>query len=148
MGPRRVGKTVMIYHAIEALLKSGVAARNILYISLETPLYTGLRLDKIVQMYANLFGLGRNNQLYIFFDEIQYLKDWEVHLKSLVDSYEGYKFIATGSAAAALRMKSNESGAGRFSDFILPPLTVAEYLQFIGREDELIQRSETTLIDG
>ncbi|HEV3105580.1 MAG TPA: hypothetical protein VGZ01_07825, partial [Trinickia sp.] len=24
MGPRRVGKTVMIYHAIEALLKSGV----------------------------------------------------------------------------------------------------------------------------
>lgn len=140
MGPRRVGKTVMVFHAISALLKSGVAARNILYLSLETPLYTGLRLEGIVNMYTNLFGLGRHDQLYIFFDEVQYLKNWEVHLKSLVDSYADYKFVATGSAAAALRMKSNESGAGRFSDFILPPLTFAEYLQFIGREDELIKK--------
>ncbi|WP_176050467.1 ATP-binding protein [Burkholderia sp. BCC1644] len=141
MGPRRVGKTVMVYHAIEALLKSGVEAKNILYLSLETPLYTGLRLDKIVQLYTGLLGLTKNSQVFIFFDEIQYLKGWEIHLKSLVDSYVDYKFIATGSAAAALRMKSNESGAGRFSDFILPPLTFAEYLQFVNKEDSLIKKS-------
>ena len=52
-----------------------------------------------------------------FFDEIQYLKNWEIHLKSLVDRNRRTKFIASGSAAAALRMKSIESGAGRFSDF-------------------------------
>ncbi|RQR45613.1 ATP-binding protein [Burkholderia sp. Bp9015] len=142
MGPRRVGKTVMVYHAIEALLQSGVAGKDILYLSLETPLYTGLRLDKIVQMYTNLLGLTKNSQVYIFFDEIQYLKGWEVHLKSLVDSYVDYKFVATGSAAAALRMKSNESGAGRFSDFILPPLTFAEYLQFVKKENSLIKKEE------
>ncbi len=56
------------------------------------------------------------------------------HLKSLVDSYHDYRFVATGSAAAALRLKSNESGAGRFSDYVLPPLTFAEYLMFIGNE--------------
>ncbi|WP_206995216.1 ATP-binding protein [Trinickia mobilis] len=143
MGPRRVGKTVMVYHAIEALLRSGVDGKNILYLSLETPLYTGLRLDKIVQMYADLLTLTKNSELYIFFDEIQYLKGWEVHLKSLVDSYFSYKFIATGSAAAALRMKSNESGAGRFSEFVLPPLTFAEYLQFVNKEDVLINKIET-----
>lgn len=143
MGPRRVGKTVMIYHAIEALLRSGVDRKNILYLSLETPLYTGLRLEKIVQMYTNLLKLTKNSELYIFFDEIQYLKGWEVHLKSLVDSYFSYKFIATGSAAAALRMKSNESGAGRFSEFILPPLTFAEYLQFVKKEDTLIKRDKS-----
>jgi hypothetical protein len=76
--------------------------------------------------------------LYIYFDEIQYLRDWEVHLKSLVDSYPNYKFVVTGSAAAALRLKSNESGAGRFSDYILPPLTFAEYLSFINKEAELV----------
>jgi predicted AAA+ superfamily ATPase len=140
MGPRRVGKTVMVFHAIEALLRSGVPGNHILYLSLETPLYTGLRLDKIVQMYTSLLDLQKDEQLYVFFDEIQYLKGWEIHLKSLVDSYVEYKFIATGSAAAALRMKSNESGAGRFSDFILPPLTFAEYLQFVGKEDILIQK--------
>ena len=65
---------------------------------------------------------------YIFFDEIQYLKDWEVHLKNLVDVFRKTKFIASGSAAAALKLKSNESGAGRFTDFMLPPLTFYEYI--------------------
>lgn len=143
MGSRRVGKTVMIYHGITELLNKGIPARNILYLSLETPLYTGLRLDKILAMYTSLFDLGRHEKLYVFFDEVQYLKDWEIHLKSLVDSYGDYKFVATGSAAAALRMKSIESGAGRFSDFSLPPLTFAEYLQFIGRESELVEEEET-----
>jgi uncharacterized protein len=138
MGPRRVGKTVMVYHSIRALLDKAVPATHILYISLETPIYTGLSLEKILSYFQELFSHSRETKLFIFFDEIQYLRDWEVHLKSLVDSFAAYRFIATGSAAAALRMKSNESGAGRFSDYILPPLTFAEYLMFIGREDELI----------
>jgi hypothetical protein len=29
-----------------------------------------------------------------------------------VDSYSAYQFIATGSAAAVLKLKSKESGAG------------------------------------
>ena len=42
------------------------------------------------------------------------------------------KFIASGSAAAALKMKSTESGAGRFTDFMLPPLTFHEYIHLLG----------------
>ncbi|MBQ0961887.1 ATP-binding protein [Ideonella sp. 4Y11] len=138
MGPRRVGKTVLVYHSIRALLDSTVPSQRILYVSLETPIYTGLSLEKMVGYFVELFGHDRNSELYIYFDEIQYLRDWEVHLKSLVDSFPTYRFVATGSAAAALRLKSNESGAGRFTDFILPPLTFAEYLQFIGRESLLV----------
>lgn len=138
MGPRRVGKTVMVYHSIRTLLNSGIDAKCILYVSLETPIYTGLSLEKILNLFQELFSHKRDGKLFIFFDEIQYLRDWEVHLKSLVDSYPDYRFAATGSAAAALRLRSNESGAGRFSDYVLPPLTFAEYLMFIGREEELI----------
>lgn len=138
MGPRRVGKTVMVYHSVRELLNSGIEAKNILYLSLETPIYTGLTLEKILGYFQELFNHGRDAQLFIFFDEIQYLRNWEIHLKSLVDSFLDYRFVATGSAAAALRLKSNESGAGRFTDYILPPLTFAEYLMFIGRETELI----------
>ena len=43
--------------------------------------------------------------------------------KVLVDSYPETKFIVSGSAAAALKWHSTESGAGRFTDFMLPPLT-------------------------
>ncbi|MBD2138875.1 ATP-binding protein [Anabaena sp. FACHB-1237] len=138
MGPRRVGKTVMVYHSVRELLNSGIDEKNILYLSLETPIYTGLPLEKILSYFQELFHHQRDTKLFIFFDEIQYLRNWEIHLKSLVDSFADYRFIATGSAAAALRLKSVESGAGRFSDYILPPLTFAEYLMFIGREDELI----------
>jgi len=43
------------------------------------------------------------------------------------------------SAAAALRLKSQESGAGRFSDFMLPPLTFYEFLNFLGEDETLIE---------
>ncbi len=68
------------------------------------------------------------NGCYVFFDKIQYLKDWERHLKVLVDSYPETKFIVSGSAAAALKWHSTESGAGRFTDFMLPPFTFQEYI--------------------
>ena len=148
MGPRRVGKTVMVFQAIHDLLAAGVPGRKVFYLSMETPLYSGLRLDKLLSLFTGLFNIARDEEIYVFFDEIQYLKNWEIHLKSLVDSFPSYKFIATGSAAAALRMKSNESGAGRFTDFILPPLTFAEFLQFINREEELIAVQEDDEILG
>ena len=132
----------MVYHSVRALLDSGVRANQILYVSLETPIYTGLSLEKILEYFQTLFSHKRTSHLFVFFDEIQYLRDWEVHLKSLVDSYADYRFIATGSAAAALRLKSNESGAGRFSDYVLPPLTFAEYLEFIDKKNELVEKSQ------
>lgn len=62
-----------------------------------------------------------------------------MHLKDLVDSYPAIKFIATGSAAAALQLQSRELGAGRFSDFMLPPLTFYEFLTFTGDDTSLIR---------
>lgn len=141
MGPRRVGKTVMVYHSIQALIESGVSGSNIFYASLETPLYTGVPLEKLLGMFVRHKSLKKDSPIYVFFDEVQYLREWEVHLKSLVDSFPSYKFVATGSAAAALKLKSQESGAGRFTDFVLPPLTFAEYIHFIGKTDELIDKN-------
>lgn len=142
MGPRRVGKTVMVYHTIAKLLEEGVDSKNILYVSLETPIYTGLSLEQILNIFQEEFSHKRNDNLYIVFDEIQYLPNWEVHLKSLVDSYSSYKYVATGSAAAALKLKSRESGAGRFTEFLLPPLTFAEYISFIGKSDDLMSHDD------
>lgn len=143
LGPRRVGKTILVYHTIQALLESGIAGRDILYASLETPMYTGLPLERLVRKFEGFFDRQSQGMLYVFFDEIQYLRDWEAHLKSLVDGYRNVRFVCTGSAAAALRTKSIESGAGRFTEFRLPPLTFVEYLRFIDRETELIRPAET-----
>ena len=140
MGPRRIGKTVMMYQAIQSLLNEGINPQKILYFSLDTPIYTNVSLEELINKALTPNNLSIE-ECYIFFDEIQYLKDWEIHLKSLVDRNRKTKFIASGSAAAALRMKSVESGAGRFSDFFLPPLTFAEYID-LNSYDTLLEEVE------
>lgn len=136
MGPRRVGKTVLIHHLIAQLLEEGVSPAKILYASIDHPLYTGMSLEDFLDAFNVATGSDyRSEQCYIFFDEIQYLRNWEQHLKSIVDRLSNLRCVASGSAAAALRLKSLESGAGRFTDFLLPPLTFYEYLNLCGKSD-------------
>lgn len=134
MGPRRVGKTVMLFHCIQKLIDNGVNPQKIVYLSIDTPIYNNIGLEDLFNIAREILQDPDPNEYYIIFDEIQYLKDWEVHLKSLTDSYRNTRFVASGSAAAALKMKSAESGAGRFSDFMLPPLTFNEYLHLLDLE--------------
>jgi predicted AAA+ superfamily ATPase len=128
MGPRRVGKTVMLFHSIHHLLEEEVNAQQIFFIGIDNPIYVHLSLEDILTLCKKSLNLSDLDGCYVFFDEIQYLKDWERHLKVLVDSYPETKFIVSGSAAAALKWHSTESGAGRFTDFMLPPLTFQEYI--------------------
>ncbi len=126
----------MLHHTIQHLLDSGVEPKRICYVSVDHPMYNGLGLQTLLDCYAEASEcpLPRNPSdppTYVFFDEIQYLRNWEIHLKTLVDEYPRLKFVASGSAAAALRLQSTESGAGRFTDFLLPPLTFHEYLDLL-----------------
>lgn len=138
MGPRRVGKTVLMFQAIQDLMDSGIDPQRIFFFSLDTPIYTNLPLDQLIEEGLKIHNLEVAH-CFFFFDEIQYLKDWEIHLKVLVDRNRTSKFIASGSAAAALRLKSIESGAGRFTDYFLPPLTFSEFIDLNGYHSLLTQ---------
>jgi uncharacterized protein len=139
LGPRRVGKTVMIKQLISDAIEDGINPRNVLYVSVDTPIYLGISLEKFISFMLDPKTAEKS---IIVFDEIQYLRDWEIHLKDLVDSHANIKFVASGSAAAALQLKSKESGAGRFSDFMLPPLTFYEFLMFLGEAETYIRQIE------
>lgn len=132
MGPRRVGKTVMMYHTIQELIRENIVPQKIFFIGIDNPIYMHMSLEDILLLAKEAVQLVNIEGCFVFFDEIQYLKDWERHLKVLVDSYPKTKFIVSGSAAAALRLQSSESGAGRFTDFMLPPLTFHEYIHLKG----------------
>lgn len=141
LGPRRVGKTVLIHHTIARLLTEGVAPQRICYVSVDHPLYNGRSLQELLDAFRETTGCDYEREPgFVFFDEIQYLRDWEKHLKALVDTYPRLRLAASGSAAAALRLKSNESGAGRFTEFLLPPLTFHEYLSLLGKTDLIIEQ--------
>ena len=135
LGPRRVGKTVMTQQLVQRLIDEGVDPKCILYVSIDTPTYTNQSLDFFVDLHAEQLDLDLGCRRYIIFDEVQYLPEWERHLKVLVDRNPHVRFVASGSAAAALKLASVESGAGRFTEFMLPPLTFAEYLDFVGMGD-------------
>jgi len=128
MGPRRVGKTVMLHHLVQELINDNNNPQKIIFITIENPIYNNLGLEDLFKYAKQASGNEDKEGWIVIFDEIQYLKDWEIHLKTLVDSYRGSKFIVSGSAAAALKLKSRESGAGRFTEFMLPPLTFHEYI--------------------
>lgn len=135
MGPRRVGKTVMLFHTIQKLISEGIDQKDIIYFSVETPIYNRISLEQLFIYACEILHKNRvKDTFYVMFDEIQYKKGWEVELKSLVDTYNNVKFIASGSAAAELKRKSDESGAGRFTDFRLPPLLFYEYIHLKGYE--------------
>ncbi len=138
MGPRRVGKTYMLYHMVEDLIQNGVPPQKIIFIKIDNPIYLNISLEQLFAYAKEASGLKEKDDWYVIYDEIQYCANWEVHLKTLVDSYRKCKFIASGSAAAALKLASNESGAGRFTDFSLPPLTFYEYISLKGL-DHIIQ---------
>ncbi len=133
LGPRRVGKTFLIHHAIGELLTSGVAPERILYVAVDNPVYVDSPLSILLDAFQRVTGTDwRTQRCFVFFDEIQYLRDWEQHLKTLHDAGSATRFVVSGSANAALGRGSKESGAGRFTDFLLPPLTFAEFIQLRG----------------
>jgi predicted AAA+ superfamily ATPase len=146
MGPRRVGKTVMLFQLIDKLIQNGFETSNIMYVSIDAPIYNNMPLEKFINFFSD-YARTSDKKFFILFDEIQYLKNWEVHLKDLVDTYRNIRFVASGSAAAALRLKSQESGAGRFTDFKLPPLTFAEFIEFT-HPDEVLFNEIKFVKDG
>ena len=143
MGPRRVGKTVMLNQLIRQAVETGLSPRHVLFASVDDPLLSGVALEQLLFLFEDMTQHDHTDRRIVIFDEIQNLDNWEVHLKVLTDKYPNTRFIASGSAAATLRRRSQESGAGRFTDFFLPPLTFAEFLDFRNQAEKLIRPNQT-----
>ena len=141
LGARRVGKTTLLRQLIaEATERSDLGP--VLFASVDAPVYAGLPLEQLLELFEELCPHAIDGPRLVVFDEIQYLGDWERHLKDLVDRFPRTRFVASGSASAALKRKSTESGAGRFTDFELPPLTFAEFLEFSAATAEVLGVSD------
>jgi len=126
MGQKRVGKTVLVHQAIDSLLKKGVSPHQIAYISFENPMFRKYKLRELFDICKDATGQKESNGWYVIFDAIEYQKDWELQLESLVDSFSGSKFVAV--ASANMTQNLNETGFGRFNTVWIPALTFYEYI--------------------
>ena len=129
-GTRRVGKTTIQYQMIDTLLKQGVSPRRILFVSLDHPMLKLSSFEDILDCYHE--NIHADNDVYYFFDEIQYAQDWDKWLKTIYDMNPEIKIVATGSASPALMKGNTESGAGRWSVISVPTLSFYEYCELVG----------------
>jgi len=129
-GTRRVGKTTIQYQMIEALLAKGVAPQKIVYISIDHPMLKLSGFQDILDCYhENVYA---EQDVYYFFDEVQYAQDWDKWLKTIYDMQPDTKMVATGSASPALMKGNCESGAGRWSVIQVPTMSFYEYCELLG----------------
>ena len=128
-GTRRVGKTTIQYQMIEALLARGVAPQKIIFISMDHPMLKLSDFSTILECYhENVYA---EQDVYYFFDEIQYAQDWDKWLKTIYDMQPDTQVIATGSASPALIKGNQESGAGRWSVIQVPTMSFFEYCELL-----------------
>ena len=128
-GARRTGKTTIMYQAINELLERNVAPKNILFLSFDHPLLKLCTIDKVIEIYRS--NITSEEDIYCFFDEIQYASDWNSWLKILYDRNPRMRIMATGSASPILTDKISESGLGRWKMIHVPTLSFYEYCELM-----------------
>ena len=80
----------------KALKLKRFSAKNIFFISIDDPLYNKIPLEELLTLFQDKIRSKWNTKKLVIFDEIQYLKNWENHLKVLVDKYPNIQFVASG----------------------------------------------------
>jgi predicted AAA+ superfamily ATPase len=141
-GMRGVGKTVLALQLIDDLLKTGVDPRFILYFSFDEA-SSDVRdvLETYQKQVLEATFEATEDKVYVFFDVVQKVKDWESKIKVYYDLYPRIKFVLTGSASVALRKRSKESLAGRIAAFLLEPLSFEEFLELSGKDVGAIRKN-------
>ncbi len=147
IGLRRVGKSTILKQIINHLLEQKTDPSRVFYFvfdyasQLQKPEY----LEQVLSLY---FGevlkkpsVNLEEKIFVFLDEIQYIKNWQAVLKKYYDlSGKRIKFIATGSQSLLLKGKQKESLAGRIFDFYLPPLSFSEFLRINDEKIAFLRR--------
>lgn len=128
-GTRRVGKTTIQYQMIDTLLKRGISPEKIVFISMDHPMLKLSGINDVLETYhENIYA---DQDVYYFFDEIQYAQEWDKWLKTIYDIQPDTNVVATGSASPALIKGNQESGAGRWTVIQVPTMSFYEYCELL-----------------
>ncbi len=134
-GPRRAGKTYLCFQKIRSLLKDGVKKDNVLYINFEDEKLLGAGaedLDRLLDTFYELSDLNEKQKIYIFLDELQNVRDWDVWVRRLYDMNKNLKIVITGSSSKMLSREISTKLRGRIFNTEVFPLSFTEFLDWKG----------------
>lgn len=132
IGARRVGKTYVMYNKIKELEAGGISRKQMIFINFESPLLSELSFKEvrdIIEIHWSLYPESIHKKLYLFVDEPQVIKNWELAIRDIYDNYDCRIFI-TGSSSKLLSKEIATSLRGRSISIQLLPLSFKEFLTF------------------
>jgi len=127
-GIRRSGKSVMLNLIQEELIENGVNKEQFISLNFESMsnvnLCTATALHEEIMRQASLI----EGKVYLFFDEIQEVKDWERAINSFRVELDCDIYL-TGSNAKLLSGELATYLAGRYVEFVIYPFSFKEFME-------------------
>ena len=143
-GIRRSGKSVMLELVKDELKSSGANEKNFLCMNFEQ--FSHFDLQDAKSLYAKIVELHKNTEgrIYLFFDEIQEVEDWEKCINSCRVDFDCDIYI-TGSNAKLLSGELATYLAGRYVEFVIYPFSFAEFLEMSRQKNPQADKSSCFL---
>ena len=129
-GVRRCGKSSRMENVVNELLASGVERQRFLWVSFDDERLVQMRSDEL-EMYPD----ADMSQVYVFFDEIQLIDNWEYFVMRLYKHYTKNIYIS-GSNASMLGSELKSALRGWPEEEETLPLSFREYCEFKGLNTE------------
>lgn len=127
-GIRRCGKSVMLELIKQELIESGVNPIQFISINFEDLNYSHLQTTKSLHDEITNRAKDIDGKVYLFFDEIQEVKDWEKCINSFRVSLDCDIYI-TGSNAKLLSGELATYLGGRYVEFVIYPFSFGEFIE-------------------
>lgn len=126
-GVRRCGKTVLFNQIITSIDRR----ENCLIVNFEDERFIDFKVEHFDLLLEIFFENNLpNGKIFLFFDEIQEVKNWEKWVRRIYDSNKEIKIFITGSSSSLLSSEFSTLLTGRNISFVLYPLSFVEYLKF------------------
>ncbi len=145
LGPRRVGKTTVLYQTVRHLIASGVEPNRVWWLRMDHPIFQQASLHELIGAAVSAASATPDHPIYVMLDELVYARDWDLWLKTFHDDRWPVRIAATSSATAALKQRRLESGVGRWAEQRLMPYLFDEFLELVGEAPP--QAPQATLTD-
>ena len=120
--------------AINELVESGVSVERILWLGFDDERLKNMtsdELDDVIVSYLEMYPDIPIKEVYMFFDEIQLIKDWEYFVLRVYKSYCKNIFVC-GSNATMLSTELSSALRGYPLEYETYPLSFNEYCRFKG----------------
>lgn len=140
-GIRRCGKSVMLQLIQEELIATGVKQEQIVTFNFEDMSLAHLLNSENLHEEVLARTEGIEGKVYLFFDEIQEVGEWERCINSLRVKLDCDIYI-TGSNAKLLSGELATHLTGRYVEFVIYPFSFAEFLELYGFTENSLTISE------